>query len=854
MSRARWPAGLTLLGALVASSTPAEPQGRVLHVSAADPTCQGQAPCYPSIQAAVTAAAAGERVVVQPGLYAEQVSITEKNGASGASESDRLVIEADPAAPPDSVVLLGGGGPCTNGQAVRLQRSKFVTLRGLVITGFGGHGIALQGGNNGNVGIHIERNRIVGNATGGGDSCTGGITVARGNPGTVIANNLIYANGRHGIATMDADGGPHFVVGNTIHANGWSGVRVTRNHEIFLVNNAVTGNGTAAGSTGGRFGVSREPSVSPRPADVHLLANLVCGNRLGEIDGPALDASDAGNLTPTGAEGAGVVARPGCQTVSALYARPPEADGSSVAIDDDFAPAAGSPLIDQGLDPRTLGFGWNDVVEADFAGVASRPTNATGSATARFDIGAVEARRPNQAPVASAGPDRAVVERTTVTLDGTGSADPDGDALTFSWSQTSGPASSLSGAGTATATFVAPPVPAATSLVFRLTVSDRAADATDSVTITVVPANRPPVLDPIGDRTAVVGEAITLIASGSDPDGDPLTFSAAPLPAHATFDPATRLFAFTPDAGQVGPVHVTFTVSDGRGGSASETVTITVIAALRLTITSPGAGSTVPAGALLVRGTLQSPTSDVGVAVNGVAAAVQDGEFVALVTATPDTTTLTATATGGDGRSGTHAITLSVSAVLTPATTLRAVPVSGVVPLRVTFTASAVPEARIVALDVDGDGTTDIQGSSLDGTAFTYTAPGVHVPVAQVIDAEGRQASSHAIVQVLDAAALDTLLQARWSALRAALLQGDVDGAVALFAVSSREAYRSQLAALGDVGLLPQVAVDLPAIGLSRLRERTAEYDLRVARDGTQYAFLVVFVVDEDGVWRLWAF
>lgn len=31
--------------------------------------------------------------------------------------------------------------------------------------------------------------------------------------------------------------------------------------------------------------------------------NLLCGNRLGEINGPALDATDSGNLTPTGGEG-----------------------------------------------------------------------------------------------------------------------------------------------------------------------------------------------------------------------------------------------------------------------------------------------------------------------------------------------------------------------------------------------------------------------------------------------------------------------------------------------------------------------------------------------------------------------
>ena len=59
---------------------------------------------------------------------------------------------------------------------------------------------------------------------------------------------------------------------------------------------------------------------------------------------------------------------------------------------------------------------------------------------------------PNQPPVAAAGADRTVDEGTTVTLNGGGSLDPDGDPITFSWT---GPIA-LSGANTATPSFTAP--------------------------------------------------------------------------------------------------------------------------------------------------------------------------------------------------------------------------------------------------------------------------------------------------------------------------------------------------------------------------------------------------------------
>lgn len=92
----------------------------------------------------------------------------------------------------------------------------------------------------------------------------------------------------------------------------------------------------------------------------------------------------------------------------------------------------------------------------------------------------------NQAPTANAGPDQTVTQGDLVTLNGTGSSDPDGTIASYAWTQTAGSTVSLSSSTVASPTFTAPD-PAGTSevLTFSLVVTDNNGTSSTANTVDI---------------------------------------------------------------------------------------------------------------------------------------------------------------------------------------------------------------------------------------------------------------------------------------------------------------------------------------------------------------------------------
>ena len=254
----------------------------------------------------------------------------------------------------------------------------------------------------------------------------------------------------------------------------------------------------------------------------------------------------------------------------------------------------------------------------------------------------------NSPPVADAGPNQYGINAGPVTLNGSGSYDPLGETLTYSWVQILGPSVVLTGANTAIATFTAA---AGQQYSFRLTVTNTdglKSTATTSVS-TITPGQVSIIQFTANPANVAPGQASTLTWVVQNATSVTLT------PGPGAVNAQSGSTSVTPTT------TTTYTLSaTGPGGTVNATVTVTVtpvtagspqilrFEANPVTI-APGQNST------LSWATNNATTVTIN---NGVGSVALNGS----VTVSPTTTTTyTLTATNSQGQSVTDPVTVTVS-------------------------------------------------------------------------------------------------------------------------------------------------------------------------------------------------
>ena len=221
----------------------------------------------------------------------------------------------------------------------------------------------------------------------------------------------------------------------------------------------------------------------------------------------------------------------------------------------------------------------------------------------------------NHIPVASAGADQTItLPLNAITLNGSGS-DEDGTIVTYEWIQLSGPSpATMANADQASVNL--------TDLVeglyeFQLTVTDdqsATASATAKVTVNPQAANQLPTVNAGPNKTIYLPvNQITITATASDPDGTIVTILWEKRTGPAATLQNTDKLTFTATDLVQGSYVFRITVTDDRGGSKFDEVTVQVLQANQSPTANAGADQTItlPTSSIVLHGQGNDPDGSI---------------------------------------------------------------------------------------------------------------------------------------------------------------------------------------------------------------------------------------------------
>jgi hypothetical protein len=187
----------------------------------------------------------------------------------------------------------------------------------------------------------------------------------------------------------------------------------------------------------------------------------------------------------------------------------------------------------------------------------------------------------NQQPVANAGSDQTRSRGSLIMLNGSGSLDADGDALTYHWEwiqKPSGSTSNLSSSSEINPKFI---TDLEGKYILSLSVSDKFSTSSPVLVEINILANQAPIANAGNDMEVVTGSLVSLNGTKSiDPEEDQLTYdwSVVSKPAGSSMifgNTSLSKPVFQPDV--AGEYLIQLTVSDGINTSAIDEVLVTAV-------------------------------------------------------------------------------------------------------------------------------------------------------------------------------------------------------------------------------------------------------------------------------------
>jgi len=286
--------------------------------------------------------------------------------------------------------------------------------------------------------------------------------------------------------------------------------------------------------------------------------------------------------------------------------------------------------------------------------------------------------------------------------------------------------------------------------------------------------------------------------------------------------------------------------------STGDTTTVNLSLSFGIAIQSPVAGATINDFSVMVNGFFDTLLAqEVGITVNGYVALKDGNEFATIVPIDSQTTTLAATIsdTAGNLLAG-DAVPIAPQIPMSePVLTFQPSPRIALVSEPVGFSLVSLNEISLIELDGNGDGTIDFTGSTLDGVTVTFAEPGLYYPNVRVTDTNSVSYTATGIVQILDINQLDILLQSKWNTMKNALRTGDTATA-ATYLVKAKQAFYHDIFNNLTISF-SDIDQYLPNLTFVEQWHNAVEYEITRTEGPDQVSYMVLFVLDDDGVWRI---
>jgi hypothetical protein len=367
------------------------------------------------------------------------------------------------------------------------------------------------------------------------------------------------------------------------------------------------------------------------------------------------------------------------------------------------------------------------------------------------------------------------------------------------------------------------------------------------VSVTVGAPNALPIVQLTGPSATpplFAPASMQVTATASDPDGTVVKVEFlrnGVVAATVTAAPYTALLTNVPE----GTHSLTARATDDRGGvTTSAAVSVTVITP-SVTIDSPLANATVSGDTILVRGRIVAPSYS-GVRVNDYAAAVDAaGNYAVLVPASAGANTLTATLVLMDQSTVTRSISVNATGALSQFA-VEATPAVGFAPMVTTFSITN-PTSVNATFTFDGFGPFFLPAGSTSRLSVTYQV-GIYAPTI-VFNINGSVYIHRMVIEARDRAQMDQMFRTLWNGMNQALAAGDKPAAMRYLSETAQEKFGPVFDAL--MPFMPEIVASYSPLAQASITQDIAEYAVTRMDGGTKRLYLIYFLRDANGSWRI---